>query len=102
MLKPLFFPDSEFIKNKWWHKLAAVFILGSYVLSLGLLIASIYNFAVFDAEYNPIEFKLMVVDYANLVLAIIYSFIFLLISIFLSPLIYKIVLNATFGHGWRS
>ena len=85
MKAPLFFPDSAYLADKWWHRLAVVIFWGWLLLATGVMIAIAFE------HYGSHDFKLMM-----LLCLLIYS-----ASLFLPSVVYRAILFICTGSAWK-
>lgn len=118
---PPYFPDSEFLKKKWWHRFA--WILSVIVSSCSFysvilstialfLINSLWSLPFFPMLYLPMyipTFFISLLTQSNILPVINDSnlssilFIFLLLgTAFIPTLLYRLILFIAFGKSWKN
>jgi hypothetical protein len=91
MKPPLFFPDSEYLADKWWHRLAIVIFWSWLLLATGVFLGiagEIWDHSI-DFDWNEIS-----------------EILFLLlplyvVSWFLPTVVYRAILFVCTGSAWK-
>jgi hypothetical protein len=91
---PLFFPDSEYLADKWWHRLATVIFWICFLLVAAHLIHAVwdiwegYDYQLnYDGDIDWGERFGKVVIYAA--------------SLFLPSIVYRVMLFIGMGSAWK-